>query len=303
MANYLRFLRTIRAVVSNVDLSAILFHAVQEANLCTAVELSIIDFDKEPTRILASFGDISASSVQRQTFCDDNGQLYLIVKYNYADGTNKKSRRVFKLLLAAFELRYQSLHQQKAAMVAQLKSQHYEKLLNAISEGIILTDLNGYIFYINTALSQLLKTVAIGFNIKDVAQDLLTKDSNTVFVDNFESRAKGITTTYEVVTKDDDGNPHILSVRGVPIRDINNKPIATVAVVRDITTEMNVKQDLEVSRAVAEKARSAERLFLANMSHEIRSPISAVIGMTHLLFQTDLNEEQLDYLDAIKFSS
>ena len=72
--------------------------------------------------------------------------------------------------------------------------------------------------------------------------------------------------------------------------------------IRDITTRKKVKDDLLKAKHTAEQARLAEQQFLANMSHEIRTPMNAVIGMTHLLYETEPTPVQSEYLDALKFS-
>lgn len=75
------------------------------------------------------------------------------------------------------------------------------------------------------------------------------------------------------------------------------------AYLRDITERRWAEEELIRANRLAEQSVEAKERFLANMSHEMRTPLNAVIGMTHLLKQTDPTPRQQPYLDAIQFSA
>ncbi|MFZ7144011.1 MAG: response regulator, partial [Bacteroidota bacterium] len=87
------------------------------------------------------------------------------------------------------------------------------------------------------------------------------------------------------------------------IRDNDNAIIGVIGIAADVTAHKRIQEQLENARQLAEETAKIKENFLANMSHEIRTPMNGIIGLTRILLNTNLNEEQSGYLNSIKMCS
>lgn len=91
-----------------------------------------------------------------------------------------------------------------------------------------------------------------------------------------------------------------------PVFDENGNLTHLVGSSADVTSERERDTALELAQIAKEKAEEASQAkaqFLANMSHEIRTPMNGILGISELLNETDLDDQQTLYSNTISKSA
>jgi hypothetical protein len=76
-----------------------------------------------------------------------------------------------------------------------------------------------------------------------------------------------------------------------------------IALYNDVTERKRLAREAAIAHDLAVEASNMKSAFLANVSHEVRTPMNGVIGMTEMLLQTRLDDEQRTYAEQVEQSS
>ena len=220
-------------------------------------------------------------------------------------------------LLTAY-VRDLSQLKQTAEKLAQSNGRLQAVLDAATQAAIIATDVNGRITLFNRGAERML-----GYKAEEVADDhtlelflsateLATHAQR--LTEEFGIPIEGFAALVERARRDDheerewtflrkDGSILTVNLAVTVIRDDVAAISGYLAVATDVTSRRRAALALERAKEAAETANRAKSDFLANVSHEIRTPMNGILGMTQLALDTDLSEEQREYLQMVKISA
>lgn len=142
-----------------------------------------------------------------------------------------------------------------------------------------------------------------GFSIESWLQhspenSWLHDEDREFFVQEYRKHGRVSTTEVELVRQDGSVFWALLTWERIFFQDERQILFWVV----DISGQKKAQQQLEQAKAEAEAATKSKSEFLANMSHEIRTPMNAVVGFSHLALQTELSDQQHDYLRKIQIA-
>lgn len=198
--------------------------------------------------------------------------------------------------------RLQELHQEgeftKQRLIESESKLRY--ILDNVSACIYLKDTNGRYLFANQQVCKL-----FGYPLEEILnqtdEKFLEEETAKIILKNDKSvllEGKTLHAEEEIHNRADGKTHPFLTVK-IPLRNQTGEIYALCGISTDIGITKEIQKELERAKDSAEIANKAKSEFLASMSHEIRTPLNGVIGLTQILFKTNLDEEQSSLVKTI----
>jgi PAS domain S-box-containing protein len=203
------------------------------------------------------------------------------------------------------ELETEIKQRQQAEAALMEREQRYDLAVSGTNDGVWDWDLRTNEVYYSPIWMKIL-----GYEDNPLPHQLSTW-SDKVHPEELEGAIRDITAHLEGKTplyenthrmKHRDGHYIWTAAKAKCIRDEKGVAYRLVGTITDITNKKQAEEELKAAKDAAEVANQAKSDFLATMSHEIRTPMNAVIGMTGLLLDTELTNQQREFAEIIRSS-
>ena len=168
---------------------------------------------------------------------------------------------------------------------------------------VVITKADGTVEWVNesfTRLSELSLPEVTGKPFVDLISSPDTNPHAVARISTAIARIETITT--DVLHHTRSGRHYYVHLEVQPLLNNLGQVENFIIIETDVTSRVEVEQQLRRAKSEADSASRAKSEFLASMSHEIRTPMNGVIGMTSLLLDTPLSAEQRDYVGTIRTS-
>ncbi len=180
------------------------------------------------------------------------------------------------------------------------------KLSSAVEQSnvvIVITDTQGVIEYVNPRFIEVTgytREEALGKNPGILSSGI---HSTEFYKDLWDTVTGGDDWRGEFYNRKKNGELYWESSQISPIKDARGETTHFVAFKEDVTERKRMEIELRSAKEAAEEASHSKSEFLANMSHELRTPMNAIIGMTELVLDTNVDKEQKEYLNIVRQAS
>lgn len=181
-------------------------------------------------------------------------------------------------------------------LIVQRSEEKYRGVLENMELGLVEVDTEGKIQKVYDRFCKMFgysRSELLGRNIDELLPASEHLKEGSADIDGLQE--------LQIITKS--GEEKWILVSQAPFLNENGQVAGSLRIHYDISDRKALERELVRAREIAEKAQQAEKTYLANMSHEIRTPLNAIIGMIHLVEETDLDEEQDEYIQILKNSS
>lgn len=173
-----------------------------------------------------------------------------------------------------------------------------------VNNAVVINDANNHVTWVNDAFEKI-----TGFTLDDLRGkrlgDLIagpeTDHELLKEARGFSRQNKSFTVDLLAYRKDK--KPIWLSIYNTVVLNDEGKVDIEVEIIIDISDKKEAEREMLEAKEQALRLSEAKEMFLSVMSHEIRTPLNAVIGMTHLLLDSNPKASQIADLNILKFSS